>query len=101
MRKIDYIFIDSDSETRDSQPGRHAVSLFRHHLIVNAEGLLTNTIDIRQREALIQRLVQLRHLYPNAKILGVSELDDKAPDSKNIIVSDAMNALRRELSDYP
>ena len=53
----------------------------------------------RQRAALLQLLVKLRKSYPDAKILGVSELDGKALHSNNIIVRDAMNILRRELSD--
>jgi hypothetical protein len=41
----------------------------------------------------------LRKSFPDAKILGVSELDGKALHSKNIIVRDSLNLLRRELSD--
>ncbi len=46
-------------------------------------------------------LVDLRQHFPDAKILGVSEIDGRELYCKNIIVSDAMNVLRRELSDYP
>ncbi len=148
MRKIEYIFIDSDCQNDNSKSGRRAVSLFRHHFIVNSEGLVINPIDIdipaklipgpiydrdkynkcsicirycgsllphawlidpntscksvmQQRAALLKLLVQLRGLYPSAKILGVSELDGKELYSKNIIVSDTMNVLREELSNMP
>ena len=148
MRKIEYIFIDSDYPTNDGKSGRRAVSLFRHHFIVNSEGLVIHPIDIsstvnliqgpvydrdkynkcsisirycgslrpeawlidpntscksamQQRAALLNLLVQLRGLYPSAKILGVSELDGKELYSKNIIVSDTMNVLREELSNMP
>ena len=146
MRKIEYIFIDSDCQANDSKSGRPAVSLFRHHFTVNSEGLVTNPIDIghtvnliqgpvydrdkynkcsisirycgsllphawltdqdascsailHQRAALLQLLVELRKHFPDAKILGVSEIDGRELYSKNIIVSDAMNVLRRELSE--
>ena len=48
---------------------------------------------------LLHLLSSLRKRFPDAKILGVSELDAKALHSKNIIVSDTMNQLRRTLSD--
>ena len=138
MRKIEYIFIDSDCQANDSKSGRRAVSLFRHHFIVNSEGLVINPIDISStvnliqgpvydrdkynkcsisirycgslepgtlnfelRAKLIRLLVDLRKHFPDAKILGVKELDGKELYSKNIIVSDSMNLLRKELSDYP
>ena len=148
MRKIKYIFIDSDCPNDNNKSDYPAVSLFRHHFIVNSEGLVINPIDIsstvnliqgpvydrdkynkcsisirycgsllphawlidpntscksamQQRAALLNLLVQLRGLYPSAKILGASELDGKELYSKNIIVSDTMNLLREELSNMP
>ena len=146
MRKIKYIFIDSDCQNDSSKSGHRAVSLFRHHFTITKEGLVLNPIDISQtvnliegpiydpdkynecaisihycgslepgtlrsamplgssknfelRAKLIRLLVELRSRFPDAKILGVSELDGKAPYYKNIIVSDTMNLLRRELSE--
>jgi hypothetical protein len=52
-----------------------------------------------QRNALIDLLVELRSHFPDAKILGSTELDGKAIHSCNIIVSDAMNLLRKDLSE--
>ena len=148
MRKIEYIFIDSDYPNDNHKSGRPAVSLFRHHFTVTKEGLVLDLIDISQTVNLIQGpiydrdkynkcsisirycgsllphawlidpntscksamqklaallnlLVQLRGLYPSAKILGASELDGKELYSKNIIVSDTMNVLREELSNMP
>ncbi len=148
MRKIEYIFIDSDCQANDIKSGRRAVSLFRHHFTITKEGLVINPIDIsstvnliqgpvydrdkynkcsicirycgslrpeawlidpntscksamQQRSAPLKLLVQLRGLYPSAKILGASELDGKELYSKNIIVSDTMNVLREELSNMP
>lgn len=171
MRKIEYIFIDSDTERCDSasgkpnsleisraqavssnaqnnncKSGRHAVPNLGYHYVVNPEGLVLHPTDIsipahiiqgpiydpdkynrcsicirydgslrsetwlinpdlscsaaaHQRNALIDLLVELRSHFPDAMILGVSEIDGRELYSKNIIVSDAMNALRRELSE--
>ena len=54
----------------------------------------------RERQALIDQLCKLRRHWPEAPILGVSELDTSASHAP-IRVSDAMNQLRRELSDLP
>jgi len=148
MRKIEYIFIDSDCQTNDGKSRHHALPNFGYHFVVNSQGLVIHptNIDIpaklipgpiydrdkynkcsicirycgslrpeawlidpntsckpvmQQRSALLKLLVQLRGLYPSAKILGVSELDGKELYSKNIIVSDSMNLLRKQLSDMP
>lgn len=136
MRKIEYIFIDSDRENHDGKSDGHVVPNFGYHYVVNSQGLVLNPTDISitnhiiqgpvynpdkynkcsifvrycgsirsellgQRAALINLLVKLRKQYPDAKILGVSEIDGRELYSKNIIVSDAMNVLRRELSDLP
>ena len=148
MRKIEYIFIDSDCPTNDGKSRHHALPNFGYHFVVNSQGLVIHptNIDIpaklipgpiydrdkynkcsicirycgslrpeswimesetscsaamQQRAALLKLLVQLRGLYPSAKILGVSELDGKELYSKNIIVSDTMNLLREELSNMP
>ena len=148
MRKIEYIFIDSDRENDTHKSGRHVVPNFGYHYVVNTEGLVLNPTDISltaniiqgpvyapdkynkcsifirycgsirseawlinpdasvnaimaQRAALLQLLVHLRKHFPEAKILGVSEIDGRELYCKNIIVSDAMNQIRRELSDLP
>lgn len=145
MRKIEYIFVDSDRETRDGKPVRHAVSNLGYHFVVNSQGFVLSPTDVcipvhiisgpvydpdkynrcsifirycgairagfwnierdstvlQQRAALIRLLVQLRSHFPDAKILGVSEIDGRELYSRNIIVSEAMNVLRRELSEWP
>ena len=148
MRKIEYIFIDSDCATSNRKSGHRAIPNLGYHFVVNSEGLVLNptgisipahiirgpvydpdkyndcSIFIRycgsispeawlmqsgnscstimaQRAALLQLLVDLRQHFPDAKILGLSEIDGKELHSRNIIVSDAMNVLRRELSDLP
>lgn len=52
--------------------------------------------DPKQREALVELLVDLRSHFPEAKILTTSEID-----GKSIRPSDAMNQLRLQLSDLP
>lgn len=154
MRKIEYIFIDSDCQNDDVKSRRPAMSDLRHqpsalspyHYVVSPEGLVIHPTDISltadiiqgpiydpdkynkcsifirycgsirpeawlinpdtscnaimaQRAALLQLLVHLRKHFPEAKILGVSEIDGRELYCKNIIVSDAMNVLRRELSE--
>ena len=176
MRKIEYIFIDSDTENNNRKSGHHVVPNLGYHYVVNSEGLVLNPTDVcipahiiqgpiydpdkynkcsifirycgsirseawllepagtlnpatrslrvsegrttlasamlnvsrldrrsnlKQRQALISLLVELRRHFPDAKILGVSEIDGHELYCKNIIVSDAMNVLRRELSDLP
>ena len=148
MRKIEYIFIDSDCQNDNGKSRHHALPNFGYHFVINSEGLVLDPIDIsqtvnliqgpiydrdkynkcsisirycgsllphawlidpntscksamQQRAALLNLLVQLRGLYPSAKILGASELDGKELYSKNIIVSDTMNVLREELSNMP
>lgn len=137
MRKIDYIFIDSDREALGSKSDRHDVSNLRYHYVVNSQGLVINPTPIQlttklidgpiydpdkynkcsifvrycgdlksndilaQRAARLSLLVELRQHFPDAKILGLSEIDGKELHTRNIIVSDAMNVLRRELSDLP
>ena len=54
------------------------------------------TCDLKLRAQLIALLLNLRDRYPSAKILGKHEYD-----RYHIHVSDEMNHLRRELSDYP
>ena len=161
MRKIDYIFIDSDREALGSKSDRYDVSNLRYHYVVNrpssernpsslgdcrvarevgkanSQGCVINPTPVQlksklidgpiydpdkynkcsifvrycgnlnsndifgRRAALLNLLVELRQHFPDAKILGLSEIDGKELHSRNIIVSDAMNVLRRELSDLP
>lgn len=58
--------------------------------------ILVDESALKQREALLDRLVRLRRHHPNAKILGLSEIA-----GKSIRPNKDMNRLRRELSDLP
>lgn len=96
MHQIDYILIDSDCQAHSSQSGRPVLSHFRHYIIVHG-----NLRNEESKNKLVRQLVQLRHHHPEAKILGISEINDKELTRRNIHPCDSMNQLRRELSDYP
>ena len=59
----------------------------------------------KERAALIDQLCKLRKQWPDAKILGLSELPSTGSGTyyshAPVHVSDAMNAIRREMSDLP
>ena len=54
----------------------------------------------RERQALIDELCRLRKHWPEAPILGMSEIDPSASHAP-VRVNPEMNALRRQLSDLP
>ena len=76
------------------------VSEFRHHIVVNAPGLESQSRGSNERKALIGELCRLRKRWPNAKILGVTEVDTSQSHAP-VRVSPLMNALRRVLSNLP
>ena len=94
MKTVNYILVD-DVHPRASAQG------FDHRYVHQPEDAIViqqvvEDGDLVQRRALIRELCRLRRRFPEAKILGVSEID-----GKRIRVSDEMNALRRALSDLP
>ena len=87
MKSIKFILVNetgSNEAARAISDSRGAD--FGQHIVVNSQGL--------SRGELIERLVSLRRQHPDAKILGVSEID-----GERICPSEAMNSLRLELSD--
>ena len=76
-------------------PGQtHVVNnLNKSSIGIHCNGLLT---DPAIRALLIDLLVELRFQFPEAKIMGVSEIN-----GHEIHPRDAMNALRLELSNEP
>ena len=68
MRKIVYIFIESDAQNDDSKSGCCAVSLFRHHFVINKEGNVLNPIDICSTANLIQGPIYERNKYNRCSI---------------------------------
>lgn len=88
---------DPDKYNRCSICIRYDGSLRSEAWLINPD--LSCSAAAHQRNALIDLLVELRSHFPDAKILGSTELDDKAIHSCNIIVSDTMNLLRKDLSE--
>ena len=88
---------DRDKYNKCSISIRYCGSLLPHAWLIDPNTSCKSAMQ--QRATLLNLLVQLRGLYPSAKILGASELDGKELYSKNIIVSDTMNVLREELSN--
>ena len=103
MKQVKYILVNetgSESAVRAIRNSR--VSDFRYCIIVNGipgrarnEGGSSSRAKTRD---LINQLVELRRQWPEAPILGVSELDPSARYAP-IRVSETMNQLRRELSE--
>ena len=91
MYAIKYILVN-DSAAKGS------ACEYRHRFIPH----IGHCIDINcgNRTVLIGQLCKLRRQWPEAKILGVSELDVSASYAP-VRVNPEMNALRRELSDLP
>lgn len=115
MRQIKYILIDNSGKSREhhyivNSKGfvignidiRKPVKVIDHH--VDPDGYNSSSIVIRCkefkglscREGLKDLIVELRHHFPEALILGIDEIGDYY-----IRVSDEINQLRRELSDLP
>ena len=99
MRSIKYILVN-ESYLEDAVLAirNSRVSDFRHSHIISAAGL--------SHPELISVLLLARKQWPSAKILGISELglevrDGRIVSSGRLCPSDAMNEIRRELSDYP
>ncbi|MBR1557205.1 MAG: hypothetical protein IJ647_05540 [Prevotella sp.] len=99
MRSIKYILVnESYSEDAVLAIRNSRVSDFRHSHIVSAAGL--------SRPELLSVLLLARKQWPSAKILGISELgldvrDQRLVSYGRITPSDAMNEIRRAMSDLP
>ena len=86
MKPVKFILVNETGSEKAVRAIRGSgVSDLRHHIIVNSRGL--------SHGALIDKLVSLRRQYPNAKILGVGEID-----GEGIRAQEGMNLVRRELS---
>ena len=88
MQTVKYIFVNDTRSKNDDRAMRRRVSDFKRYILVNSHEL--------SHEELVNRLVSLRFRHPNAKILGLSEIEGEC-----ICASEAMNQLRRELSEWP
>ncbi len=99
MKLVKYILVnESYSEDAVLAIRNSRVSDFRHSHIINTAGLT--------RPELISVLLLARKQWPSAKILGISELGFEARDrriifSRHLCPNDAMNQIRRTLSNLP
>lgn len=95
MKQINYILIN---ETRSTivvnNLNNSPVSDLRLHSIVIEADTQWQIPGSKSRSALINKILDLRRHYPEAKILGISEID-----GRYIRPSDSMNQLRFELSN--
>jgi len=99
MKLVKYILVN-ESYLEDAVLAirNSRVSDFRHSHIISAAGL--------SRPELISVLLLARKQWPSAKILGISEIGfgtlNFEPGTRGVIrPSDAMNQIRRALSDLP
>ena len=99
MKLVKYILVN-ESYLEDAVLAirNSRVSDFRHSHIISAAGL--------SRPELISVLLLARKQWPSAKILGISEIGfgtlNFEPGTRGVIrPSDAMNQIRRTLSDLP
>lgn len=99
MKQMNYIIInESNTQTINSDALGSIMPDFRNSHFINAAGLT--------RPQLISVLILARKQWPDAKILGISELglqvrDQQLTSCGRLCPSDAMNSIRRELSDHP
>ncbi len=101
MKIVKYLFVN---DTRSKNPlcdaGRRNVSDFRYNITVEPETKWRESGSESRTELLNQlyQLIRLHRHYPDAKILGLSEIDLSSAYAP-IKVSPWMNQLRREMSD--
>lgn len=100
MKQVKYILVN---ETSSKNAGCDVTYHAMPHLGYCVECFASSRFQVhgsKERAALLAQLCELRRHWPDAKILGVSELDllgSHAP----VRVSEEMNRLRREMSDLP
>ena len=111
MQNIKYILVnDAAAKGSACQPGHRFIPHIGHCIVVEAGGFSDGFKFFAEqsgkaerqvsRSKLLNELVRLRKHWPEAKILGVSELDTSASHAP-VRVNPEMNKLRRELSDLP
>ena len=91
MQNINYILVNDSAAKGSACDSSHRFIPHVGHCV---------EVNCGNRSVLIDQLVKLRQHYPDAKILGKSELDTSASHA-HIRVNPEMNQLRRELSDLP
>ena len=101
MQNIKYILVnDAAAKGCAYQSGHRFIPQIGHCIVCDASSRFQGSSDQSERAKLLNELVRLRKHWPEAKILGVSELDTSASHAP-VRVNPEMNKLRRELSDLP
>lgn len=99
MKQVNYIFVNETGNQNAVNAIRNSrVSAYKQCVMINA-GSRFNIQGSNNRGALIHKLYRLRKHYPEAPILGVSEVDPSNSHT-SIRVNPWMNQLRRDMSDY-
>ena len=103
MRNIKYILINDAAAESSACNTRHRfIPHIGHCLVVEAPGFPDGFMVQGSwfKEQLFDELIRLRRHWPNAKLLGVTELDISASYAP-VRVNPDMNQLRRLLSALP
>ena len=100
MYQIKYIIVNDSAAKGSACESRHRFIPHIGHCVVCDASSKFQVSGSKERAALISELCRLRRHWPEAPILGMSELDTSSSHAP-VRVSAAMNALRRELSDLP
>ena len=101
MRTIKYILVNESNHQHAADAVHNStVSAIRYGSTIVNTPRQWRVPGSKDRAELIDQLCKLRRHWPEAKILGVSELDVSASHAP-VRVNPEMNALRRELSDLP
>ena len=94
MQEIKYILVNDSAAKSGSSK-----SEYRHvHPLGNCIVVEAGLWNREQHQGLISELVRIRRHWPDAKILGLSEINSTSTNSP-VRVNPRMNQLRRELSD--
>lgn len=94
MKEIKYILVnDSAAKSSTVKSEYHHLPLLGNSIVVE-HGIW----NMEQRQALISELVRMRSHWPEAKILGLSEVNSTSTYAP-VRVNPRMNQLRKELSD--
>ena len=102
MKLVKYILVnETGSETAVRAIHNSTVSELRYHSYIVCDASSKFQVSgSKERHALIDELCRLRRQWPEAKILGISELDVSASHAP-VRVNPDMNALRRAMCDLP
>ena len=100
MYQIKYIIVNDSAAKGSGCESRHRFIPHIGHCVVCDASSKFQVPGSKKRAALISELCRLRRHWPEAPILGESEVDTSSSHAP-VRVSPAMNQLRREMSDLP